>query len=190
MTEQTALATGEGERSGAGGDGEIARSNELTPGSGGQGVHTSDDGLRNPVHELHQFGTGGEQFERGVGGGGRWVGLVSFLGCDEHVGEVVPSGEHGTLGGKDDAVGIGLCNLEESRSQLVQDVEREGVALGGVGERDDGETALAGGADRAGHGPPLWARRRALSRTGRCGAPSGARTQDPRIKSPLLYQLS
>ena len=100
-----------------GGDGQVARGDELAPGGGGQRVHLGAHRLRHRLHDVHHPRAHVEHVaglvERGAG----------------HVAEVVPGREHRAVGGQHDAEGVGRADRLERGGELLHHVEGEGVAL-------------------------------------------------------------
>ena len=131
VTEQAALATGDGERRRLGGDGQVARGHELASGRRRQGVHPGADRLGDGldwfiIARAHVEDVAG-LVERGPG----------------HVPEVVPGGEHRPVGGEDHAAGVGAPDGGERGCQLLHHVDGERVALLRPVEGDGDDVALA-----------------------------------------------
>ena len=115
-----------------GGDGEVARGDELAAGCRGHGVHLRDHRLRDAVNRLHHHRAHVEQLivERGV--------------ASDHLAEVVPGRERGAGALDHDRPDVGVrADGSSARDQLLHQPERERVPLLRPVERDRRGRAVA-----------------------------------------------
>lgn len=105
MTKQTAVPARKGKCSGAGGNGQVTRRNQLASGSSGKSVHPRDDGLGCGGDGLHQRGTSSEQVMR------------RLPRRSSHFREVVPGRKDGPFGSEDYATGVAETCVRSSATR-------------------------------------------------------------------------
>ena len=165
VAEQAALAAGRGERRRAAGYGQIAARHQLAARRGGERVDLCHHHLGHLADQGHNLGAQPEQLTR------------RSQVRSGHVGEVVPRGEHGPVGGQDHPGYVGAGDLAEGAAQLRQHGEGQGVPLGRMVECDGHET---GGVRTGRDGEKVVGHRRILTtRLRPAGPQAGAVSRAP-----------